>query len=104
MRRTITGLRASALACWALFGWAIAAEVELLPRFSDAAWLRWQVCLLTGLVLTVTRERLGELRCRCCGSEQVLVRGLATRSHELLCRRCLHWNPITEPAPEVLQE
>lgn len=99
MKRTIIALRRATALCVALFAWAIAAEMNFLPRLADVAWLRWQVCVLTGLVFLVSSERLSDLRCRCCGADEVLLRALCTRSHELLCRRCLRWNPVAEPAP-----
>ncbi len=99
MKRTTQTIRFGSVVCWALFAWTIAGETQLLPRLGDGAWMRWQAILMAGLVLHVSGDRLAEWRCRCCGAREVLLRALATRSHELLCRRCLHWNPATVPAP-----
>ena len=93
MKRTISSLHFGSFLCWGLFAWAIAAEIDFLPRLGEAVWLRWQVGLLAGLVLRVSGDWLAEWRCRCCGAEEVLLRALVTRSRELLCHRCLHWNP-----------
>ena len=86
-------LQVASLTCWAISGWAIAAELDLLPRLGELAWFRWQVSLLAGLALWSSADRLAECRCRCCGASEVLLRALLTRSHELLCHRCLRWNP-----------
>ncbi len=98
MKRTISALQSGSLLSFGLFSWAIAAEIDFLPRLGDTAWLRWQVCLLAGLVCHVCSDHLAECRCRCCGSEAVLLRALLTRSRELLCGRCLRWNPSPSPA------
>ena len=89
----ISYIRRASLICWAIFAWAIAAELDLLPRLGEATWCRWQVGLLAGLALWTTGDRLAECRCRCCGAREVLLRALLTRSHELLCYRCLRWDP-----------
>ena len=101
MKRTTKTLKVSAVICWVLFAWIIAGEIDALPRLSDSVLLRWQVIMLAGLVLGVTTDRLAELRCRCCGAREVLLRGLVTRSHELLCARCLRWNPAPASDPAV---
>ncbi len=93
MKHTISAFHVGSIICWGLFAWAIAAEIDFLPRFGEAAWWRWQVVLLAGLFFRVTGDRLADFRCRCCGAEQVVVRALLTSSRELLCHRCLHWNP-----------
>lgn len=93
MKHTVKNLRVGSLTCWAIFVWAIAAEVDFLPRLGSIAWLRWQPSLVSGLFLWAIGDRLSELRCRCCGAEEVRLRGLFTRSRELLCMRCLRWNP-----------
>lgn len=94
MKNTVGGLRFLALASWALFGWAIAAELDFLPALGEEFIWRWQFALLGGMACWVGADRLADLRCRCCGATQVLLRGLLTASHELLCHRCLHWNPV----------
>jgi hypothetical protein len=94
MNHTVGGLRLVSLICWSLFGWAIAAELDFLPAIGDDFWWRWQFTLLAGVVCWVTAERLAEFRCRCCGASEVKLRALFTRSRELLCHRCLHWNPL----------
>lgn len=104
MRRTVNGLRMGGVVCWAAFAWAIAAEVQLLPRLADWVWLRWQVLLLGGLVLRVSGERLAELQCRCCGAREVFLRSFAAPAHELLCRRCLHWDVSPEDSSAPLRE
>jgi hypothetical protein len=101
MKRTVSALRKTAFVCGVLFVWAIAAEMDAVPRLMDLDWLRWQVCVMAGLLVLVSADRLTELRCRCCGSEHVLLRALFTRSREMLCRRCLQWETDTkvlEPA------
>ncbi len=75
------------------FVWAIGVDLDWLPRLADSDVLRWQVMLVLAIFLWVVAEQLAEVRCRCCGDDQVLLRALFTRSHEWLCRRCLAWNP-----------
>ncbi len=101
MKRTVSALHRTAFVCAVVFAWSIAAEMDQIPRLADFEWLRWQVCVVIGLLVIVTADRLSDLRCRCCGSEHVLLRGLFTRSRELLCRRCLQWETdvkVLEPA------
>ena len=102
MKRTTKTLRRFTVFCWVLFAWIIAGEIDALPRLSDSVWLRWQVVMMLGLVLGVTTDRLAELRCRCCGARDVLLRALVTRSHEMLCERCLRWNPAPSNTPVVV--
>lgn len=96
MNRTIDALRITSCVCWALFAWAIAAELDFLPVLGEDFWWRWQVMLLAGIVLWATADGLADLRCRCCGASEVLLRALLTRSHELLCLRCLRWDPLPQ--------
>jgi hypothetical protein len=106
MNQTIGALRVLSSLCWALFVWAIAAELDFLPALGDDFIWRWQFALFGGIVCWVTAERLADLRCRCCGAAPVLLRGLLTASHELLCHRCLKWNPAPERSlsPETRSE
>jgi hypothetical protein len=101
MKRLQDICRLSAILCGLTFVWGIGTEVDLLPHLIASDWLRWQVTLVTGIFLWVVSERLADLRCRCCGSDDVLVRALVSTSHELLCRRCLSWNPSTSSGPAV---
>jgi hypothetical protein len=93
MRRSSDGLRFLSFLCWVCFAWVIAAEVGLLPRLVETIWLRWQVLLVAGLACWVGAERFADMKCRCCGAPDVLVRALFTPSRELLCGRCLNWKP-----------
>lgn len=93
MKQVIEKLYLASLVCWGVFVWTIAAEMNFLPHLGASDWWRWQVSLLAGLVFLVSGDRLAECRCRCCGAREVLLRALLTRSHELLCHRCLRWNP-----------
>jgi len=93
MKRIVKKLYLVSLVFGGVFAWAIAAEMNFLPRLGSSDWWRWQVSLLAGLVFWVTGDRLAEIRCRCCGAREVLLRALVTRSHELLCHRCLRWHP-----------
>lgn len=107
MRRTRDALRFVSIVTGALFFWSVAAEMDVLPALITATWWRWQFPLLMAVVFWVTADRLAELRCRCCGARDVLVRALFTRSRELLCERCLRWNPSLEThrpqeAPQAL--
>ena len=103
-QQMVKHLQTASLICWAISGWAIAAELDLLPRLGELAWSRWQVSLLAGLAFWSTGDRLADCRCRCCGASEVRLRGLLTRSHELLCHRCLRWNPsLGSQAPSPSQ-
>lgn len=101
MQRTRDILLFFCLICVCLFAWSIAAEVNFLPRLADVTWLRWQVLLMAAGVLWVSADALGELRCRCCGAHKILLRALLTRSHELLCERCLNWDPVAFFTPST---
>lgn len=94
MKRTQDICRLLSILCGLAFVWRIAAEVDVLPLLVESDLLRWQVTLVTGVFLWVMADRLADLHCRCCGSDAVLVRGLFSASRELLCRRCLSWNPV----------
>ena len=94
--------------CWMFFAWLLATEVGLLSASlrGDGVAFRWQVWLLAGILVLAAHDLVSELRCRCCGSrEDLSVLALFTRSRELLCRRCLRWDPGVEaepaPAPPV---
>jgi hypothetical protein len=105
MKRIEDLCRLGSIVCALVFVWAIAAEMDLLPALVESVWLRWQVALVAGLVLWVVAEGLADVRCRCCGSDRVLVRSLFTKSHEPLCRQCLAWrpSPAAVPTPEPVQ-
>ncbi len=94
MKRTQDICRLISIGCWLAFAWGIAAELDVLPHLIDSVLLRWQVTLVAAVFLLVVADRLADMRCRCCGSDAVLVRGLFSASHELLCRRCLSWRPV----------
>ena len=104
MKRTEEICRLFSIVCGMAFVWRIAAELQVLPYLVESDLLRWQVMLVAGVFLWVFADRLSDLRCRCCGSSHVLLRGLLSPSHELLCRTCLSWNPSPEPAPAPAEQ
>ncbi len=96
MKRMTEALRVMSVVSFGLFAWTVAAEMNYLPRLGEVAWLRWQVTLLAGVVFHASGERLAEFRCRCCGASRVLLRSLLGPARELLCHRCLCWDPSLE--------
>ena len=99
MKRLEKSLLQMAVASWVFFAWLMATEVGLLPGNwrGDGVFFRWQVWLLTGIVLVAARDFASQARCRCCGSrENFSLLGLLT-SRELLCRSCLNWDPGVLP-------
>ncbi len=86
---------------WAVFAWLLAAEAGLVSRFHvEGLFFRWQLWLLAGIFLVAAREKLADLRCRCCGNHEDLTLFGLLHSGEWLCWRCLKWNPGEEPAAE----
>jgi len=96
MKRSVSVLQRGSLVSWMLFAWAIAAEMNFLPRLTEAFWLRWQVTLLAGIVFRTAADHLADFRCRCCGAPDVMLRSLTGPSHELLCQGCLSWEHSLE--------
>jgi hypothetical protein len=44
-------------------------------------------------LLVAVRDRVSEMHCRCCGSHSDLSWIALLKSHEVLCRSCLAWDP-----------
>jgi hypothetical protein len=63
--------------------------------------LRWQVWLLASIVLFAVRDVVSDLRCRCCGSHDDLSFLGLLRVREVLCLRCMSWDPgVREDQPD----
>lgn len=100
MKTIASSLLRLSVFCWIFFAGLLAAELGLLPASwrGEGVFFRWQVWLLAGMLLMAAQDCLADLRCRCCGSrEDLSPLALFTRAHEILCRRCLRWDPQIEP-------
>lgn len=100
MRRLEDFLSRGIIVSWLVFAFLLITEAGLVAFQPEGEHLvfRWQVWLLLGIFLFALRDLVADLRCRCCGShEDVSFMGLL-RSGELLCLRCMSWDPgTTEP-------
>ena len=89
------------LGSWAFFAFLLASEVGLVPDTlrGEGLAFRWQIWLMVGILFMVVRDQVMDYqpRCRCCGSTEDIAPLSLVTSHELLCRRCLSWDPGIEP-------
>lgn len=87
---------------WLVFAFLLFTEAGVVARpGGEHLVFRWQVWLLLGIVLFVLRDLVVDLRCRCCGSHQDLSLLGLLRSREVLCLRCMSWDPgVTEREPD----
>jgi len=80
---------------WLVFAFLLVTEAGMVAFHPDSEYLvfRWQVWLLLGILLFAVRDLVSDLRCRCCGSHDDLSFLGLLRSREVLCLRCMSWDP-----------
>ena len=92
---------------WLVFAFLLVTEAGMVAYHPGGEHLvfRWQVWLLLGIFLFALRDLVADLRCRCCGSHEDLSFLGLLRSREVLCLRCMSWDPgVTERQPQPESE
>ena len=95
MRRLEDILSRGIVVSWLVFAFLLVSEAGVVAFQPEGEHLvfRWQVWLLLGILLFAVRDLVADLRCRCCGGHEHLSFLGLLRSREVLCLRCMSWDP-----------
>ncbi len=97
MKRLEDILSRGVIVSWLVFAFLLVTEAGVVAFHPEGEHLlfRWQVWLLLGIFLFALRDLVADLRCRCCGSHDDLSFLGLLKSREVLCLRCMSWDPGT---------